>query len=284
MSNDVELQESRSTEQIACELIGRLNAFPSVVVAFSGGVDSAVVAAAAFRAVREKAIAVTGIGAATPLIDREIAQRIASEIGIRHIELKTNEIEDDRYVRNDGRRCFFCKSTLYSTLRNWADANGFEAICSGTNTDDLGDYRPGLEAAANHGVIAPLVDCNIDKTTVRKLARLWQLDIADKPASPCLASRIAYGQIVTIGRLDRIQAIESFLRGLGFEDVRVRLHDDSLIRVELKLDQLERACEPSIRQSIVALCKEHGFSFVTLDLAGRESGSLNRLLDRHGSS
>ncbi|MEQ1827623.1 MAG: ATP-dependent sacrificial sulfur transferase LarE, partial [Pirellula sp.] len=237
----------------------------SVVIAFSGGVDSAVVVAAAFRSLGDRAVAITGIGDAVAHSELTIARDVAKSIGIRHVEVSTREIDDANYVRNDARRCFYCKSNLYQSLRGWADANGFAAIMSGTNLDDLSDYRPGLQAATEHRVIAPLAELKIDKSLVRELARFFGLSIAEKPAAPCLASRIAYGQSVTPERLRSIEIAESFLVGLGFEDVRVRLHEGGLVRIELGVADLVRACDHDIRSQINARMKSLGFQYVTLD-------------------
>ncbi len=271
-SNDGEVAE------LANALVLSIAQYRSVAVAFSGGVDSAVVAAAALKAIQSKAIAITGIGSAVASSELDSARSVAASIGIRHIELLTGEIDDANYVRNDAKRCYFCKSNLYQTLQNWANENGIERVLSGTNLDDLGDYRPGLQAAAEHFVVAPLAELKIDKQMVRRLARYFELAIADKPASPCLASRIAYGQSVTSERLRSIESAESFLTSLGFSDVRVRLHADALVRIELSLADLARACETTARNAINARMQELGFKFVTLDLMGRQSGSLNRTL------
>ncbi len=263
---------------LAVRLIREIAKVRSVVVAFSGGVDSAVVAAAAQRAIPGNAIAITGVGGAVAEWDLLSARRVAAAIGIPHQEISTQEILNQDYVRNDGRRCYYCKSTLYGSLRAWADANGFEALMSGTNQDDLGDYRPGLQAAAEFFVIAPLVNLGITKTQVRELAAYFHLDVANKPASPCLASRIAYGQSVTPERLCNIESAERFLGSLGFRDVRVRLHADDLVRLELSLQDLQLACVSPTRESISEHMQSLGFKFVTLDLKGRQTGSLNRVL------
>lgn len=267
-----------NTQALADALILELGKLQSVVVAFSGGVDSAVVAAAAHRALPNRSIAITGVGSAVPESDLLSARSVAASIGIRHLEIPTNEIQDANYVRNDSRRCYFCKSTLYSALRGWADANQYASVASGTNQDDLGDYRPGLQAASEHSVVAPLVNLAITKANVRKLAEYFQLEVADKPASPCLASRIAYGQSVTTDRLRSIEDAERFLSSLGFQDVRVRLHADGLIRLELSLEDLQQACDSNTRRVITDHMQQLGFKYITLDLMGRQSGSLNRVL------
>ena len=265
-------------KDLASKLIQEIATQRSVVVAFSGGVDSAVVAAAAYLALSHHSIAITGVGSAVPDSDLQSARSVAASIGIQHKEIPTTEILNEDYVRNDGRRCYFCKSTLYATLRNWADTNAFECLVSGTNQDDLGDYRPGLQAAKEYSVVAPLVNLGITKNRVRELAAYFQLEVADKPASPCLASRIAYGQSVTSDRLQRIEMAEMFLASLGFRDVRVRLHADGLARLELSIDDIRTACEPATRAVIGDRMQQLGFKFVTLDLMGRQSGSLNRAL------
>lgn len=266
------------SEQLAAELVKELAAYPSCVVAFSGGVDSAVVAAAAYRALGDRAVAWTGIGPAVPSSDRQEAVEVARAIGIRHEQWATSEIDNPDYVRNGPDRCFHCKSTLYASIRKWADENGFDTIASGTNLDDLGDYRPGLQAAAEYNVVAPLAKLRISKQQVRDIARLWGLGVSEKPASPCLASRIAYGQLVTVGRLAKIEAIERWLAARGFIDVRARDHGSGLLRLEIHLADWERFLKPEIREACTAFANEQGFSFVTLDIGGRASGSLNRVL------
>ncbi|MFM8400585.1 MAG: ATP-dependent sacrificial sulfur transferase LarE, partial [Pirellula sp.] len=223
-----------------------------VVVAFSGGVDSAVVAAAAHRALGPSAVAWTSLGAAMPLADQLDAQKVAQFIGIEHVMFPTLEIENPNYIANGPDRCFHCKSTLYEAIRKWAQEHDFETSLSGTNAEDLGDYRPGLQAAANWSVKAPLADLGYTKENVRSIAKLWNLQVADKPASPCLASRIAYGQVVTIGRLGRIEAMEQWLHSEGLSDVRARLHADELLRLEIHLDQLPLAVSEPMRSQIVS--------------------------------
>jgi pyridinium-3,5-biscarboxylic acid mononucleotide sulfurtransferase len=264
--------------KIEIEISQLIRNYESCVVAFSGGVDSSVVAAAAHRTLGDRAVAVTGIGPAVSQTDIEMARSVALAIGIQHVLVETNEIQDPNYRLNDGRRCFFCKSNLYARLRQWADENGFANILSGTNFEDLGDYRPGLEAAANFKVHAPLADLKIDKVGVRELARLWKLPVADRPASPCLASRIAYGESVTQEKLSQLEKAERWLIEQGFFDVRVRLHTGALVRIEVAIADIEQLCEPNLRSQMTTYFKALGFQFVTLDLMGRQAGSLNRLL------
>jgi len=269
---------SLELEQLANKLIDRIQSLESVAVAFSGGVDSGVVAAAAFRALGTRAVAITGVGSAVAQSELANARDVAKAIGILHVELATHEIEDPSYVRNDANRCYHCKSNLYSTLIRWTSANGYRSIVSGANLDDLSDYRPGLKAASEHEVVNPLAELGINKAFVRRLADYFKLSIAAKPASPCLASRIAYGQSVTQERLGRIEQAEAYLRTLGFLDVRVRFHADDLARLEFSVDEIQKACEMTTRTAIISHMKELGFKFVTLDLGGRQTGSLNQLL------
>jgi len=273
-------ERESTTEQMAESLVASLRRHTSIVVAFSGGVDSAVVAAAAHRALGAKAVAWTSLGAAVPQSDRQAARKVAADIGIAHVECVTDEISNPDYARNGPDRCFHCKSTLYAAIQRWAEEHAFETIVSGTNADDLGDYRPGLRAADAFHVVAPLAELGIGKSDVRRIATAWGLSIADKPASPCLSSRIAYGQVVTFGKLTSIERMETWLLERGFRDVRARVHGDGLLRLELPADQLAEALQSSLREEIVALARGLGFHFVTLDLAGRESGSLNRTILR----
>jgi len=270
--------ENLPVEQIAAKLTSWIVPLQSAVVAFSGGVDSAVVAAAAFRALGNRAVAITGLGEAVSQEDRGSARSVAQQIGIRHLEVPTDEIENPDYVRNDGLRCYHCKSTLYKVLHRWAAENGYQTIVSGTNRDDLGDYRPGLVAAKEVGVVAPLAELQIGKNSVRKLAAYFSLSVADKPASPCLASRIAYGQSVTPERLRQIEEGEKILREMGFFDVRVRLHADQIARLELHVNDWHRLLDNSVRVKLCEELQKLGFRYVTMDLMSRQTGSLNRSL------
>lgn len=261
------------------KLLGEhIRQYGDAVIALSGGVDSAVVAAVAHLVLAEKAVALTGIGQAVSQSEILDCQRVVAQIGIRHVIVTTKEIENPNYVRNDSNRCFYCKDTLYSTIGAWAKENGFQTLVSGTNFDDLGDYRPGLKAAGQHNVRAPLAEVGFSKSRVRAIAQALKLDVADKPSSPCLASRIAYGQLVTPENLRRVEAIETLLKALGFFDVRARVHGDQLIRLELHQEDWNKILDPNIRETINASSRELGFLFVTMDLMGRQSGSLNRVL------
>ncbi len=262
----------------AARLVEIIAPLESCVVAYSGGVDSAVVAKAAWLALGERAIAVTGVSNSLAAGELEAAQRVAAAIGIRHETLGTDELSHDEYLRNAPDRCFHCKTELYEQLRTLADEHGIAAILNGANADDLGDFRPGMLAARQHGVHSPLAEAGLAKADVRELARHWGIEAWDKPATPCLSSRIAYGVSVTPERLARIDAAEQALRALGLAVVRVRLHENELARLEVPPDALPRLCEESVRTALVARLRDLGFRYVTLDLEGFRSGSFQQLV------
>ncbi|MBX9792266.1 MAG: ATP-dependent sacrificial sulfur transferase LarE [Pirellulales bacterium] len=258
-------------------LFETLRGYQRCVVALSAGVDSAVVAKAAFLTLGEQASAVTAASASLAAGELETAVALARQIGIRHEVIATNEFADPDYVRNNPDRCYHCKTELYSRLGPLAmsvDA----VIVNGANLDDQGDYRPGMQAAAERAVRSPLIECELTKAEVRLLAAHWGLPVWDKPATPCLSSRVAYGEEVTAERVAMIDRAEQYLRGLGLQSLRVRYHRGDLARLEVPLEAVPRLCEPSVREELVRQLREIGFRFVTLDLEGFRSGSLNTLL------
>jgi uncharacterized protein len=257
-----------------------LRELSSVLVCYSGGIDSALVLAVAHEQLAEKALGMTAVSPSLAPIEREGAERIALHIGARHEFVDSHEIDRPEYVANGPDRCFHCKSELYDIARRRLGELGFAAIVNGTNSDDLGDYRPGLEAARAAGVRSPLVELGFDKAAVRAVAKLLGLPIWDKPASACLSSRIPYGTAVTRERLSQIAAFEQDLRDLGFNQARVRWHG-KIARLELALADLHRALEPALRARLVAAGKQHGFNYVTLDLEGYRVGSHNEVLPGH---
>ncbi|MDX1948852.1 MAG: ATP-dependent sacrificial sulfur transferase LarE [Pirellulaceae bacterium] len=259
-------------------LLAQLAALRSCAVAFSGGVDSAVVAKAAQLTLGDRAIAVTGTSASLAAGELDEARDLARLIGIRHLELPTSELESPDYTRNAPDRCYHCKTELYTQLSRRLPELGVAAVVNGANADDLGDYRPGLRAAAEHQIHSPLADCGITKAEVRELAAGWGLPVWDKPATPCLSSRLAYGQAVTPERLAMIDGAEQFLRGAGLRNCRVRYHQGDLARVEIPLADLPKLVEPAFRGELAAELRRLGFKFVTLDLEGFRSGSLNQLV------
>lgn len=266
-------------EDVASRLIERIRGYGSVAVAFSGGVDSAVVAKAAVEGLADRAVAVTAVSPSLAASERQIARQEAAAIGITHVELQTDEFNRPEYRRNAGDRCFYCKDTLYSLTESQLERLGVACIVNGANTDDQGDHRPGMQAAADHSVHSPLIQEGIDKATVRRLARFWQLSVAEKPASPCLSSRIAYGVEVTHERVARVEQAEAFLRQLtGIDELRVRHEANDLARIEVPVAQVARLTESDHRQQITDHLKSLDFRFVTLDLEGFRSGSLNSAL------
>jgi uncharacterized protein len=262
----------------ADRLLALIAPLESCIIAYSGGVDSAVVAHAAHLALGPMAIAITGVSASLAAGELAAAQRVATAIGIRHETLATDELSHEAYLRNAPDRCFHCKTELYEQLGREAQRRGFRVILNGANADDLADFRPGMQAARDFAVRSPLAECGLKKADVRALAQHWKIEAWDKPATPCLSSRIAYGVSVTPERLARIDAAEQALRALDLGSIRVRLHENELARLEVPLAALPRLCDDGVRQGIVARLRELGFRYVTLDLEGFRSGSFQQLV------
>jgi pyridinium-3,5-biscarboxylic acid mononucleotide sulfurtransferase len=260
------------------QLLSALSSYGSCAVAFSGGVDSAVVAKAARLALGDAAVLVTGTSAAMAEGELEAARELAQIIGVRHVVLPTEEFANPNYITNAPDRCYHCKSELYTQIGGLAERLGVRVIVNGANADDLGDYRPGMRAASEHEVRSPLAECGITKQEVRELAAAWHLPVADKPATPCLSSRVAYGQEVTPERLAMIDRAERLLRSLSFGELRVRYHEGDVARIEVPLEKLNDLCQTDTRKLVVDELQRLGFKFITLDLAGFRSGGLNRLI------
>jgi len=259
-------------------LVDTLRGYGRVAVAFSGGIDSTVVAQAAYEALGDSAIAVTAVSDSLASGELEEAQELARQIGIRHRVIHTDEFADPNYLRNHSDRCYFCKSELYGRLEGMLGELGVDVIASGANLDDMGDYRPGLKAAEEHGVRHPLQESGFSKADVRALARAWGLPTWDKPATPCLSSRIAYGENVTAERVRMIDQAEQWLRRRGLHVLRVRYHNGDMARIEVPLDNLPRFIELELRGELITAFRALGFKFVTLDLEGFRSGSLNSVI------
>lgn len=260
-------------------LLARLAVYARVAVAFSGGVDSAVVARAAQEACGDRAVAVTAVSLSLASGELEQARQIAALIGIRHVVLRTEEFANESYLANPANRCYFCKTELYSRLESRLSELGADVICNGANLDDVGDYRPGMTAAKEHSVRSPLIEAGLTKSDVRELAKWWSLPCWDKPAMPCLSSRIAYGVAVTPERVHRIDAAESFLRReFGLREFRVRCEANDLARIEVSLNEVTPLLSATNFERISHELRSLGFRCVTLDLEGFRSGNLNALV------
>jgi uncharacterized protein len=261
--------------QIAEEFIRPLD---RAIIAFSGGVDSTLVLKMAFDILGKGAIAATAVSASLPERERNATIELAQSIGVEHRLLYTNEIENSDYAANNPNRCFFCKTELYSVLQQMADDEGFTKILNGTNLDDMGDFRPGLKAADQHQVLSPLKEAGINKAEVRLLAKQLGLPNWDKPAMACLSSRIQYGVPVKASTLNQIEAAELVLLDLGFDQLRVR-HHEKLARIEVLPEDFPLVMKKN--ELIVTKFRELGYNYVTLDLIGFRSGSMNETLRKN---
>ena len=249
----------------------------SVLICYSGGIDSAFVLAVAHQTLGARAVGMTAVSPSLAPADRSDAVAVAAGLGAEHRLVDSHEIEQPSYVQNGPDRCFHCKSELYRIAEHKRVEWDLAVVVNGTNVDDLGDYRPGLEAARAAGALSPLVELGFGKEDVRAAARSIGLQVWDKPASACLASRIPYGTEVTRERLAQIAQLEASLRDLGFRQLRVRYHG-SVARIELGLDEIARAVEPANREGILRAGKKSGFDYVTVDLGGYRRGSHNEVL------
>lgn len=259
-------------------LLDLLRSYGSCAVAFSGGLDSTVLAKAAQIALGDRAVAVTGVSASLASGELDECVALAKQIGIRHEILETEELTSDAYRRNDADRCYYCKSELFDKVEDIAKRLGVAVVLDGSNRDDEGEHRPGMRAAREKKVRSPLAECDLTKAEIRALAKHWGLPTWDKPATPCLSSRIAYGEEVTAERLAMIDKAERFLRKEGFEPLRVRYHRGDVARIEVAPEDIPRFVEPGFREKVVEVLTDAGFKFVSLDLRGFRSGSLNNIL------
>jgi len=264
--SEPQVKQHRLEEQLA--------QLPSLIVAYSGGVDSAYLAYAAHRALGERMLAVTALSASYSARDRQEAEACVARLNFRHEFIETDELSNPAYRANNPDRCYFCKDELFDKLDELATQRGFAAVAYGVNVDDQGDWRPGQLAAREHQVLTPLLDAGLTKADIRELARRAGLPVWNRPASACLSSRIAYGIEVTPKRLAVVEKGEEALRELGFRQFRVRYHEN-LVRLEIAPEELPRALTPEMARKFVEIFKALGFAFVTLDLEGYRSGSLN---------
>jgi pyridinium-3,5-biscarboxylic acid mononucleotide sulfurtransferase len=259
-------------------LVGLLRDMQRVVVAFSGGVDSTLLARAAGDALGEGALLVTADSETYPEAELAEARRLATLLGLRHVVVRTEELANPEYARNGANRCFFCKEELFGRLAPIAEQEGITTLVYGANLDDLGDHRPGMKSAAARGVRAPLIEAELSKREIRDLSRALDLPTWDKPSYACLSSRFQYGDRITAEKLRQVDAAETFVRSLGFRQFRVR-HHDRLARLEIPLEEIPRLWQDGRHEAIVTRFRELGYLYVAVDLAGFQSGSANLLLN-----
>ena len=260
------------------KLFSALRGLDRVMVAYSGGADSAYLAWAAHQVLGANALAVTADSASIPQSHKRDAEAFVRQFGIPHEYIETREFENPDYLKNDANRCFHCKDELFTRLEEVGRERGIPNIVYGVNADDLGDYRPGQNAAGLHKVKAPLVDAGLRKAEIRELSRMAGLPTWDRPASACLSSRIPYGTPVTIENIKTVERGEEEVKALGFRQFRVRYHGE-LVRLEIARDELGRALTPDMARQFTAIFKALGFNYVTLDLEGYRQGSLNEVLN-----
>lgn len=280
MASLVGVTDPAALDEKQQKLFSILSGMGRVIVAYSGGTDSAYLAWAAHRVLGAHALAITADSASIPESHKRDAEDFVRRFGIRHEYVETHEFDNPDYIKNDKNRCFHCKDELFTRLEDVGRTRGISNIVYGVNQDDLGDYRPGQNAARLHEVNAPLVEAGLSKAEIRELSRLAGLPTWDRPASACLSSRIPYGTPVTIENIKTVEQGEEEIKALGFRQFRVRFHGE-MVRIEIAKDELRRALTPEMAAKFTGIFKKLGFKYVTLDLEGYRQGSLNEVLNLH---
>lgn len=270
---DILQQKIDKLEQVLCN-------FESAAIGFSGGVDSTFLAAAAYRVLGEKSVAITAYSPTLPESEKQATVKIAAAIGIQHVLLPINELADEEFVVNTSNRCYFCKKMRFSQLAEWSRQHKFSWVLEGANADDVQDYRPGMKAIAElDRVASPLLAVGLTKAEIRELSREWGLPTWNKPSAACLSSRVVYGQKITVEKLSQIEQAEEIIKKLCSGQVRVR-HHGNLARIEVDASMIQVLSQPEVRRNIVEQLKQLGFTFVALDLLGYQTGSMNAILSQ----
>jgi len=283
MTSLVELSDATRLREKERKLFSVLRGLGRTMIAYSGGADSAYLAWAAHQVLGGNVLAITADSASMPESHKRDAEAFVAQFGIPHEYIETYEFNNPDYLKNDPNRCFHCKDELFTRLAELGRQRGIPHIIYGVNADDLGDYRPGQNAAKLHEVKAPLVEAGLTKAEIRELSRLAVLPTWDRPASACLSSRIPYGTPVTIENVKTVENGEEELKALGFRQFRVRFHGE-LVRLEIAKDEMPKALTPSMAQQFTAIFKRLGFNYVTLDLEGYRQGSMNEVLNLNGTA